>query len=33
VTRDYRFVYLGPDGSWTPVHSGVFGRGGELAVS
>ena len=22
VTRDYRFVYLGPDGSWTPVHSG-----------
>lgn len=27
VTCDYRFVYMGPAGSWTPVHSGgcVFG--------
>ena len=23
--NDYRFVYIGPGGSWTPFHSDVFG--------
>lgn len=25
VRDDYRFVYVGPRGSWTPFHSDVFG--------
>jgi hypothetical protein len=25
VTSDYRFVYCGPAGSWTPVHAGRVG--------
>jgi len=25
LVNDYRFVYIGPRGSWTPLHSDVFG--------
>lgn len=25
IDDDYRFVYMGPKGSWTPLHSDVFG--------
>jgi len=25
VSNDYRFVYIGPKNSWTPLHSDVFG--------
>ena len=25
ITDDYRFVYIGPKGSWTPFHSDVYG--------
>lgn len=24
VKQDYRFLYLGPAGSWTPLHADVF---------
>merc|ERR1719450_1587045 len=25
INNDYRFVYIGPENSWTPLHSDVFG--------